>query len=210
MKDIFGVVGTVSWFCATQRMLLISNSIISCCWQLTKLIYLNFAGVTSANMLIFILPSSLYLKITQQDGSKLTQRIWVCIPFPSVQWFHLVISQIQSLPSLDIHELPYVTFPPCFSQLAAALPFSFANLEGLPAQEPYYTRHLVFWRALQCRVRSSFPGWQAAALQEAIAVRRVLVPLQPTSARSPASLFHFSVLIQKVHKVLCLQYSSWF
>ncbi|NXE89191.1 S38A1 protein, partial [Menura novaehollandiae] len=36
-------------------------------------------GVTSANMLIFILPSSLYLKITQQDGSKLTQRIWASL-----------------------------------------------------------------------------------------------------------------------------------
>ena len=92
MKDIFGVVGTVSWFCTTKkRLLLISNTIISCCWQLTNLIYLNFAGVTSANMLIFILPSSLYLKITQQDGSKLTQRIWVCIPFPSTQRFRLVI-----------------------------------------------------------------------------------------------------------------------
>ncbi|XP_077930292.1 sodium-coupled neutral amino acid symporter 1 [Halichoerus grypus] len=34
-------------------------------------------GVTSANMLIFILPSSLYLKITSQDGDKGTQRIWV-------------------------------------------------------------------------------------------------------------------------------------
>ncbi|XP_077026770.1 sodium-coupled neutral amino acid symporter 1 [Tamandua tetradactyla] len=32
-------------------------------------------GVTSANMLIFILPSSLYLKITNQDGDKRTQRI---------------------------------------------------------------------------------------------------------------------------------------
>ncbi|NXK92149.1 S38A1 protein, partial [Formicarius rufipectus] len=36
-------------------------------------------GVTSANMLIFILPSSLYIKITQQDGSKLTQRIWASL-----------------------------------------------------------------------------------------------------------------------------------
>uniref|UniRef100_A0A8B9SNZ6 Solute carrier family 38 member 1 n=1 Tax=Anas platyrhynchos TaxID=8839 RepID=A0A8B9SNZ6_ANAPL len=36
-------------------------------------------GVTSANMLIFILPSSLYLKITHQDGSKLTQRIWASL-----------------------------------------------------------------------------------------------------------------------------------
>ncbi|KAF1502201.1 Sodium-coupled neutral amino acid transporter 1, partial [Eudyptula minor] len=36
-------------------------------------------GVTSANMLIFILPSSLYLKITQQDGSKLTLRIWASL-----------------------------------------------------------------------------------------------------------------------------------
>lgn len=38
-----------------------------------------FTGVTSANMLIFILPSSLYLKITNQDGDKGTQRIWVCL-----------------------------------------------------------------------------------------------------------------------------------
>uniref|UniRef100_A0A5F5Q0Y7 Solute carrier family 38 member 1 n=2 Tax=Equus TaxID=9789 RepID=A0A5F5Q0Y7_HORSE len=37
-------------------------------------------GVTSANMLIFILPSSLYLKITSQDGDKGTQRIWLCLP----------------------------------------------------------------------------------------------------------------------------------
>uniref|UniRef100_A0A8C7EAN2 Solute carrier family 38 member 1 n=1 Tax=Nothoprocta perdicaria TaxID=30464 RepID=A0A8C7EAN2_NOTPE len=36
-------------------------------------------GVTSANMLIFILPSSLYLKITQQDGAKWTQRIWASL-----------------------------------------------------------------------------------------------------------------------------------
>uniref|UniRef100_A0A8D0CD09 Solute carrier family 38 member 1 n=1 Tax=Salvator merianae TaxID=96440 RepID=A0A8D0CD09_SALMN len=36
-------------------------------------------GVTSANMLIFILPSSLYLKITYQDGSKLVQRIWASL-----------------------------------------------------------------------------------------------------------------------------------
>uniref|UniRef100_A0A8C3M1T4 Solute carrier family 38 member 1 n=1 Tax=Chrysolophus pictus TaxID=9089 RepID=A0A8C3M1T4_CHRPC len=36
-------------------------------------------GVTSANMLIFILPSSLYLKITHQDGGKFTQRIWASL-----------------------------------------------------------------------------------------------------------------------------------
>ncbi|XP_070802926.1 sodium-coupled neutral amino acid symporter 1 [Pituophis catenifer annectens] len=36
-------------------------------------------GTTSANMLIFILPSSLYLKITHQDGSKLIQRIWASL-----------------------------------------------------------------------------------------------------------------------------------
>ncbi|XP_015265261.1 PREDICTED: sodium-coupled neutral amino acid transporter 1 [Gekko japonicus] len=58
-------------------------------------------GVTSANMLIFILPSSLYLKITHQDGSKLTQRIWaslflalgilfslVSIPLVIYDWVH--------------------------------------------------------------------------------------------------------------------------
>ncbi|NWQ73634.1 S38A1 protein, partial [Columbina picui] len=33
-------------------------------------------GVTFANMLIFILPSGFYLKMTQQDRSKFTQRIW--------------------------------------------------------------------------------------------------------------------------------------
>ncbi|KAJ6653633.1 hypothetical protein lerEdw1_009009, partial [Lerista edwardsae] len=36
-------------------------------------------GVTSANMLIFILPSSLYLKIMHQDGSKVVQRIWASL-----------------------------------------------------------------------------------------------------------------------------------
>lgn len=36
-------------------------------------------GVTSANMLIFILPSSLYLKITNQDEDKGTQRIWAAL-----------------------------------------------------------------------------------------------------------------------------------
>lgn len=36
-------------------------------------------GVTSANMLIFILPSSLYLKITNQDGDKGTQRLWAAL-----------------------------------------------------------------------------------------------------------------------------------
>ncbi|DAA29883.1 TPA: solute carrier family 38, member 1 [Bos taurus] len=36
-------------------------------------------GVTSANMLIFILPSSLYLKITSQDGDKGTQQIWAAL-----------------------------------------------------------------------------------------------------------------------------------
>lgn len=36
-------------------------------------------GVTSANMLIFILPSSLYLKITSQDEDKGTQRIWAAL-----------------------------------------------------------------------------------------------------------------------------------
>lgn len=36
-------------------------------------------GVTSANMLIFILPSSLYLKLTNQDGDKGTQRIWAAL-----------------------------------------------------------------------------------------------------------------------------------
>ncbi|XP_062990040.1 sodium-coupled neutral amino acid symporter 1 [Elgaria multicarinata webbii] len=58
-------------------------------------------GVTSANMLIFILPSSLYLKITHQDGSKLMQRIWaslflalgllfslVSIPLVIYDWVH--------------------------------------------------------------------------------------------------------------------------
>ncbi|XP_019370165.1 PREDICTED: sodium-coupled neutral amino acid transporter 1 [Gavialis gangeticus] len=58
-------------------------------------------GVTSANMLIFILPSSLYLKITQQDGAKQSQRIWaflflalglvfslVSIPLVIYDWVH--------------------------------------------------------------------------------------------------------------------------
>lgn len=36
-------------------------------------------GVTSANVLIFILPSSLYLKITNQDGDKGTQRMWAAL-----------------------------------------------------------------------------------------------------------------------------------
>uniref|UniRef100_A0A0B8RX28 Sodium-coupled neutral amino acid transporter 1-like n=1 Tax=Philothamnus irregularis TaxID=1899461 RepID=A0A0B8RX28_9SAUR len=58
-------------------------------------------GTTSANMLIFILPSSLYLKITHQDGSKLIQRIWaslflalgilfsmVSIPLVIYDWVH--------------------------------------------------------------------------------------------------------------------------
>ncbi|KAK2497910.1 hypothetical protein MC885_020754 [Smutsia gigantea] len=36
-------------------------------------------GVTSANALIFILPSSLYLKITNQDGDKGTQRMWAAL-----------------------------------------------------------------------------------------------------------------------------------
>ncbi|XP_063165449.1 sodium-coupled neutral amino acid symporter 1 [Candoia aspera] len=58
-------------------------------------------GATSANMLIFILPSSLYLKITHQDGSKLIQRIWasvflalgilfsmVSIPLVIYDWVH--------------------------------------------------------------------------------------------------------------------------
>ncbi|XP_026556383.1 sodium-coupled neutral amino acid transporter 1 [Pseudonaja textilis] len=58
-------------------------------------------GTTSANMLIFILPSSLYLKITDQDSSKLIQRIWaslflalgilfsmVSIPLVIYDWMH--------------------------------------------------------------------------------------------------------------------------
>ncbi|XP_020651177.1 sodium-coupled neutral amino acid symporter 1 isoform X2 [Pogona vitticeps] len=58
-------------------------------------------GVTSANMLIFILPSSLYLKITHQDGSIQVQRIWaslflalgilfslVSIPLVIYDWVH--------------------------------------------------------------------------------------------------------------------------
>uniref|UniRef100_A0A8C3RYX4 Amino acid transporter transmembrane domain-containing protein n=1 Tax=Chelydra serpentina TaxID=8475 RepID=A0A8C3RYX4_CHESE len=58
-------------------------------------------GVTSANMLIFILPSSLYLKITHQDTEKFTQRIWaslflalgilfslVSIPLVIYDWVH--------------------------------------------------------------------------------------------------------------------------
>ncbi|XP_039211243.1 sodium-coupled neutral amino acid transporter 1 isoform X2 [Crotalus tigris] len=58
-------------------------------------------GTTSANMLIFILPSSLYLKITHQDASKLIQRIWaslflalgilfsmVSIPLVIYDWVH--------------------------------------------------------------------------------------------------------------------------
>uniref|UniRef100_A0A8D0GX90 Solute carrier family 38 member 1 n=1 Tax=Sphenodon punctatus TaxID=8508 RepID=A0A8D0GX90_SPHPU len=36
-------------------------------------------GVTSANLLIFILPSSLYLRVTRWDRSKLPQRIWVAL-----------------------------------------------------------------------------------------------------------------------------------
>ncbi|XP_053111167.1 sodium-coupled neutral amino acid symporter 1 [Hemicordylus capensis] len=47
-------------------------------------------GVTSANMLIFILPSSLYLKITHQDGSKLVQRIWAALFFALGVLFSLV------------------------------------------------------------------------------------------------------------------------
>lgn len=91
MKDIFGVVGTVSCLCTTsKKLLLISNIIIMV--LATNNIHLNFAGVTSANMLIFILPSSLYLKITHQDGGKFTQRIWVCIPFWSMHSILHVIS----------------------------------------------------------------------------------------------------------------------
>ncbi|KAM3832345.1 sodium-coupled neutral amino acid symporter 1 isoform 1-T2 [Vipera latastei] len=58
-------------------------------------------GTTSANMLIFILPSSLYLKIIHQDASKLIQRIWaslflalgilfsmVSIPLVIYDWVH--------------------------------------------------------------------------------------------------------------------------
>uniref|UniRef100_A0A8C4VR35 Solute carrier family 38 member 1 n=1 Tax=Gopherus evgoodei TaxID=1825980 RepID=A0A8C4VR35_9SAUR len=58
-------------------------------------------GVTSANMLIFILPSSLYLKITHQDTEKFTQRIsaslfmalgilfsLVSIPLVIYDWVH--------------------------------------------------------------------------------------------------------------------------
>ncbi|XP_037700963.1 sodium-coupled neutral amino acid transporter 1 isoform X2 [Choloepus didactylus] len=39
----------------------------------------GIVGATSANMLIFILPSSLYLKITSQDGDKRIQRIWAAL-----------------------------------------------------------------------------------------------------------------------------------
>lgn len=53
-------------------------------------------------MLIFILPSSLYLKITSQDGDKGTQRIWVCL-MPATLIFLISFSfiyQVAHLPHL--------------------------------------------------------------------------------------------------------------
>lgn len=70
MKDIFGVVGTAVIPPAASGVLA-----LAAVWSSLS----RFTGVTSANMLIFILPSSLYLKITNQDEDKGTQRIWVCI-----------------------------------------------------------------------------------------------------------------------------------
>lgn len=76
MKDIFGVVGTAFWLSAYS----IYNSCLET-WSFTittsNFVFPYFSGVTSANMLIFILPSSLYLKITSQDGDKGAQQIWV-------------------------------------------------------------------------------------------------------------------------------------
>lgn len=57
-----------------------------------------FTGVTSANMLIFILPSSLYLKITSQDGDKGAQRIWVCL-MPATLIFLISFSFIYQINS---------------------------------------------------------------------------------------------------------------
>lgn len=55
--------------------------LLSTCWWSSYPPWRIFGvvGVTSANMLIFILPSSLYLKITHQDGDKGTQRIWAAL-----------------------------------------------------------------------------------------------------------------------------------
>lgn len=99
MKDIFGVVGMALWL-DTYSAIALSEAKISQ-WQL-QTFFSYFTGVTSANMLIFILPSSLYLKITNQDGDKGTQRIWVCLMPATLIFlisFSISICQINS-PSL--------------------------------------------------------------------------------------------------------------
>ena len=107
---------------------------------------------------------------------------------------------MQSVPNLNI----CVSFLTLLSLLASVswqpcLPFSFPYPGGLPVEGPYHAGPLVFWGALLCGVRGSSPGWQAAALQAAVAVSRVRVPLQPASANLSAQQA-FSVLIQKACK----------
>jgi len=156
-------------------------------------------------MLIFILPSSLYLKITQQDGSKLTQRIWVCIPFRSMQRFDLVIPynvpDVKRNESEHTCELLHVTFHPCFSQLAAVLALLLCLPWGSPrgGAERQRAPCLLGCPSLQGEGLSSWLASGSSAA--AVAVSRVWVPTHPpapaSSPFSPARLLHFTALIQK-------------
>lgn len=155
-------------------------------------------------MLIFILPSSLYLKITQQDGSKLTQRIWVCVPFPLMQHFHRVIPYNvldANVPNLNIR----VSFFTLLSILASVswqpcLPFSFAYPGGLPLEGPYHAGHLVCVLGGPSLWAEGLFPWLASCS-----------PPSPFGGPfSPARLLCFNALIQKACQVLCVWYSSWF
>lgn len=153
-------------------------------------------------MLIFILPSSLYLKITHQDGSKLTQRIWVCVLFRSMclschflkraRWKTHLIWRFVWAASPDFSLLL-----PSAGSLAS--PFSFA-LCVFWAKGPLCSPAILFGAG-----DISFQGSSSSASSHGFGQGMGAPAAALGSPFSPASFLCFDVPVQKAYSTLYLQ-----
>lgn len=82
-------------------------------------------------MLIFILPSSLYLRITNQDGDKGTQRIWVCL-LPATLIFLIGFSA-----KLAGKQSPNITFS-CIEGCVGPLDFPVGDRDPFPSSRSLF------------------------------------------------------------------------
>lgn len=153
-------------------------------------------------MLIFILPSSLYLKITHQDGAKLTQRIWVCVLFRSMCLSYHFLKWARQKTYL-ISTFAWAASPD-FSILlpsagSLAFPFSLALCVSW-GKGPLCSPTLLF-RAGD----TSFQGSSSSASSRGFGQGMGAPAAALGSPFSPASFPRFSVPVQKAHSTLCLQ-----